>query len=73
MEAILTEAPSAVLEVLWDAEREGELVEIIGKFIDAGIDVKEDLTDAEHAHGVPTAKKRKPQKQRHPPKSPPPD
>jgi hypothetical protein len=44
IEAILTEAPSSILEVLWDKEREEELSEIVGKFIDAGIEVK-DLTD----------------------------
>jgi len=44
MESILTEAPTAVLEVLWDKEREEELSEILGKFLDAGITVL-DLTD----------------------------
>jgi hypothetical protein len=44
MEHILTEAPKALLEVLWDQERDQELTEIIGKFVDAGLDVK-DLTD----------------------------
>lgn len=44
MEQILTEAPTAILEVLWDKERDDELTEIVGRFVDAGIDVK-DLTD----------------------------
>ena len=44
MEQILAEAPKAILEVLWDADRETEMTEIVAKFLDAGIDVK-DLTD----------------------------
>ena len=44
IEQILTEAPTAVLEVLWDKEREEELSEILGRFLDAGVDVR-DLTD----------------------------
>jgi hypothetical protein len=45
IEQILTEAgPSAVLEVLWDKEREEELTEVVRKFLDAEIDVR-DLTD----------------------------
>ena len=44
MEQILTEASTSILEVLWDKEREDELSEILGKFVDAGVDVR-DLTD----------------------------
>jgi hypothetical protein len=44
LEHILTESPRSVLEVLWDEEREEELKKIVGKFVDAGIDVR-DLTD----------------------------
>jgi hypothetical protein len=44
MEQILNDSPKAILEVLWDKEREEELGEIVGRFVDAGIDVK-DLTD----------------------------
>jgi len=44
MELILTEAPRSILMVLWDGEREEELTEVIGKFIDAEIDTR-DLTD----------------------------
>lgn len=43
MEQILSDAPQAVLEVLWDDEREEELSDIVGKFMDAGIEVR-DLT-----------------------------
>jgi hypothetical protein len=44
IEQILTEAPTSVLEVLWDDKREEELTEILNGFLDAGVDVR-DLTD----------------------------
>ena len=44
IEHILTESPRSILEVLWDKEREEDLGEIVGKFVDAGLDVR-DLTD----------------------------
>jgi len=44
MEQILSDSPTAILEVLWDKDREEDLGEIVGKFLDAGIDVR-DLTD----------------------------
>ena len=44
MEQILVESPTAILEVLWDAEREVELTEIVSKFLDAEVAVL-DLTD----------------------------
>jgi hypothetical protein len=50
MEHILTEAPRSLLEVLWDKEREEQLGEIVGKFLDAEIDVR-DLTDGNSPMG----------------------
>jgi len=44
MELILNEAPQSALFVLWDDQREQELADICGKFMDAGIDVR-DLTN----------------------------
>lgn len=44
MEAILVDAPQSALMVLWDDQRDDELNEIVGKFVDAGIKVM-DLTD----------------------------
>lgn len=44
MKQILTDSPTALLEVLWDKDREEDLGEVVGKFLDAGIDVR-DLTD----------------------------
>jgi hypothetical protein len=45
LEHVLTEAPKGMLEVLWDKQRDAELTEIVGRFVDAGIDSR-DLTDA---------------------------
>lgn len=44
METLLVEAPRAVLFVLWDEKRDDELLGIVGKFIDAEIQVL-DLTN----------------------------
>jgi hypothetical protein len=44
MERILTEAPVAILEVLWDQSRDDEMTRIVWQFIKAGIEVR-DLTD----------------------------
>lgn len=44
LEQILTDAPKALLEILWDTKREGELDEIVRRFMNAGIEVL-DLTE----------------------------
>ena len=41
MEAILVEAPSAALAVLWDEKRDAELDGLAVKFMDAGIEVRD--------------------------------
>lgn len=44
LEQMLTQAERSVLMVLWDKERVDDMSDMVGKFIDAGIDVR-DLTE----------------------------